>query len=377
MTPIEHAAPPSMARDSLNLPAYNAGIATATLRAVYGIEKPIRMCSNENPLGPGKLAMAAAKDALSNASEYPDSAADALRRAIAERTKSAPECVIVGNGSEELIVVAYRALLNPGDEVVTTRPSFGLHTIHATALGCQAHTVAFASGMAFDVPAILSAVGSRTRLVAISSPSNPVGVALDKSQLETLATSLPSTAVLMLDEAYYEYAALTQGYPDTLDIFRRSGVHYIVLRTFSKAYGLAGLRVGYAIASHPLLVQVMDRIRTPFNTSRIAQAAALAALDDTEHLSRSITLVAEQRRLMEHGLQTLGVSYAPSQANFLFVDTGIESVVAAEALLRSDIVVKPWREPGFTTWFRVTVSDEQANRAFLQAMRNLVEINRT
>lgn len=355
------------------LPPYNAGRSNDWISSRYSVSHIARLCSNESPFGPSPDAMRAAIEAVPECNKYPDSIGNALREALASRLGVAQDRLIIGNGSEDLIVVAYRTLLRPGNAILTVSPGFGLHTIHAEAIGCKVKAVPFSADMRFDIDAIRSSIDDNVKILALSSPSNPVGVALNQSELASILEILPRSTLLLLDEAYYEYAAMDPAHPNSLSLLQQFDISYLVLRTFSKAYGLAGLRVGYGIASHPELIVYMDRMRTPFNTNSTAQAAALAALDAQDHMAATVAYAIHQRQILESGLRALNLYFAPSCANFLFVDTRQDNAILSEQLMRQGIIVKPWTELGFTRWIRVTAGAEADNRLFLEAMRSILE----
>jgi histidinol-phosphate aminotransferase len=225
---------------------------------------------------------------------------------------------------------------------------------------------------AFDVAALLAALTPRTRLLMFSCPSNPVGSTLTGDELQHLLDALPPQCLLVFDEAYYEYAQFEAEYPDCLSLIQASGKPFILLRTFSKAYSLAGLRIGYGIVSDPLLADLIDRLRTPFNVNRVAQAAALAALADEAHLQATLEHVSAERQRMQSALAEMGITCVPSMANFLFFSTPLEAETVNQALLRQGVIVKPWREPGYTQYLRVSVGSRADNDLFLEALAKVL-----
>ena len=369
--PIRRIARPQV-RD---LPAYNAGLSSEVVRQRYGVDHIARLGSNENPSGPSSAVGAALATLAQSAGLYPDANGGALRAAIAGRTGVQPAEVVIGNGSENLLELLCLAFLSPGDRVVTLLPSFGLHEIFPRMMGAQVDMVPVTAAMEFDIEAWCAALagGARApRMAILSNPSNPVGCMLDATAFDRIVAATPPETLLVIDEAYYEYARLSTGFPDALALLRQQARPWIVLRTFSKAWGLAGLRVGYGLASHPGLVQMLDRVRTPFNVNTAAQVAALAAWGDPDHMNESVRTAVAQRDLMAAQLRALGVTVAPSAANFLFLDLRRPNGPVAEALLARGIIIKPWKEAGYETFIRVSVGTAADNQRFVAALADIL-----
>lgn len=358
-----------------DLPAYNAGLSSEAVRQRYGVDHIARLGSNENPSGPSPAVADALAALARSAGLYPDANCVALRAAIAERTGVQPAEVVIGNGSENLLELLCLAFLSPGDRVVTLLPSFGLHEIYPRMMGAQVDMVPVTPAMEFDVVAWCDALAGGARpakLAILSNPSNPVGCMLDAASFDRIVRGAPAETLLVIDEAYYEYASLSPGFPDALVQLRQDERPWIVLRTFSKAWGLAGLRVGYGLTSHASLVQMLDRVRTPFNVNTAAQVAALAAWGDPDHMRTSVRTAVAQRDLMAAQLRAMGVTVAPSEANFLFMDLQRPNGPVAEALLSQGIIIKPWKEPGYETFIRVSVGALADNRRFIAALKNIL-----
>lgn len=241
-----------------NLPAYNAGLSSDLVRAQYGVTHVAKLGSNENPRGASAAVLAhlAQWTTAASLSLYPDPSCSVLRTMIAEKLNVAPEQLLFGNGSEDLLAIAAHTFLGAGDEVVTVVPSFGLHIIYPQSAGAKVITVPMRADLEFDVDALIAAISPQTRMVIISNPSNPVGCAMNANEMRRLLSAVSPNTLVLWDEAYFEYAAGEHGYPDSLAILRESGLPWLLLRTFSKAYGLAGLRVGYGVASAPELARL-------------------------------------------------------------------------------------------------------------------------
>lgn len=355
------------------LPAYNAGLSSEVVRQRYGVQHVARLASNENPFGPSP-AVGQALAQLSTVGLYPDPNCRALRAAIAGRIGAQPEQVVVGNGSENLLEVLCQAFLEPGDRVVTLLPSFGLHEIYPRMMGARVQMLPVTPALEFDVDAWCAAVaqGPAPKLVMLSNPSNPVGCMLDAVAFRRIVQAAPQKTLLVIDEAYYEYALHTPGFPDALAELRAQNRPWIVLRTFSKAWGLAGLRVGYGIASDSRLVQMLDRVRTPFNVNLAAQTAALAAWNDAEYMQMCVRDTVAQREWLATHLHSMGVRMAPSATNFLFLDLQRPNGPVAEALLARGVIVKPWKETGYGHFIRVSIGNAQDNALFLQAFNDII-----
>jgi len=353
-----------------SLPPYNAGLSSDAVRRRYGVPRVARLGSNENPDGPSPRVAEALASLAQQVRDYPDADSRTLREALAARCGAVPEQVVVGNGSEAILQMLCLALLSPGDRVLTQRPAFGLHEIYPRMMGAQIDLLDLTPALGFDLDAWCAALARGPKLVMLANPSNPVGCMFDATAFARLLAATPASTFLVVDEAYVEYARLSQGYPDVLPMLRDWGGAWIVLRTFSKAWGLAGLRVGYGVASDAALVQLLDRVRTPFGVNLAAQVAAQAALRDEAHMQRSVARTVCERRAMAEALAAMGLRVAPSAANFLFVDLGRPNGPVNEALLGQGVIVKPWKEPGFTQFLRVSVGSGEDNARFLVALRD-------
>lgn len=349
------------------LPPYNAGVNVEVARDLSGRHDVARLASNENPDGCSPAVLAALDPAAYEPWRYADPACTALRRDLAAFLGADPDRIVVGNGSEEMIAAVARAVLASGDAVVTVVPSFGLHEIEPLALGARVAKVPMTPTLGFDVAALEAAIARGPRLVFLGSPWNPVGPALDGDALARLAGAVRPGTLLVLDEAYHEYAP-RETVPDGVAFLRGTGVDHVVLRTFSKAYGLAGLRVGYAVCSDGEIARVMRSAKTPFNVNAAAQAAARAALADQAWMRASVARCAAAREELTRSLRAAGLRVADSATNFVFLDSGRDSAVLADRLLRRGIIVKPWREPGYETYLRVTVGHPAENDRFLAAL---------
>jgi histidinol-phosphate aminotransferase len=356
-----------------SLPAYNSGLSAEFVRARYGVDRIAKLGSNENPWGTSPRVLEAIARAAPEAALYPDPGSAELRATLARHLAVAPECLAFGNGSEDLISVCAHSFLGPGDEMVTILPSFGLHVIYGQAIGAKVVTVRVGADYRLDMSQMIAAVTPRTRMIMFSSPSNPLGTAITAADMRKLLAALEPNTLLVFDEAYFEYARESAGYPDFLGMLKQSGVAWILLRTFSKAYGLAGLRVGYAVASDESLIHVIDRARTPFNVNRLAQAGALAALEETDFVRECVRRTVAERERVRGSLMGFGYVCSPSIANFVFFDAREDASELAARLLRYGVIVKPWREAGFSRHIRVSTGNEETNDHFLEALAETAE----
>ncbi|WON78453.1 histidinol-phosphate transaminase [Serratia sp. UGAL515B_01] len=353
------------------LNGYNAGLSIEAVQERHGVLRVAKLGSNENPLGISPKALAALTAEAHQAALYPNQSCGILRNALAHKLAIDGKNLVFGNGSEDLLSIICRVFLDHGDQVVTILPSFGLHIIYPQAAGAEVIGVPMGSDMRVDVQALMAAMTPRTRLLMFSSPSNPVGSALNSAELQYVIDNLPPHTLLVFDEAYFEYANGEADYPDCLEMLQKSQCHYIVLRTFSKAYALAGLRIGYGITSDPALAELIDRLRTPFNVNRCAQAAATAALADNEHLIASIQHVRSERSRINKVLQQdLGLQPIPSLANFIFFSSPLAVDSVNLSLLQQGVITKPWAEAGYRQFLRVSIGSCEDNNLFLQALEN-------
>lgn len=354
--------PLSPRKEISGLPVYNAGISAAVARRVSGRDDVVLLASNENPYGVSPAVTATLGALLP--SRYSDPSCSALREALSQQLGATPDRIVCGNGSEELIAALCRAYLHKGDAVLTISPCFGLHEIEPLAAGAEVIKVPMTEAFDFDVEALVLELSRRPKIVFISSPSNPVGNAMSQPDLERLLDAVQPGTLFVLDEAYFEL--IDPGLPDGLKVLsQRPALSWVVLRTFSKAYGLAGLRVGYGIASDHDIARVMRAALTPFNVNAAAQAAAIAALQDAAWMHDAAARVRRDRSVLAERVRGLGLKVVPSQANFLFIDLSIEAAPLARVLLESGIVVKPWMEAGYANFIRVTIGTAGENERFV------------
>lgn len=324
----------------LRMKPYSPGKPIEEVEREYGVHDPIKLASNENPLGPSPLAVQAIRDAAQCAHRYPDAAGFGLRGALARATGLPADQIVLGNGSDELIQYLGQVLIdNEEDEVLCGDPSFVRYDSVADLAPCRLVKVPLDASMRHDLRAMAERVTEHTKIVFIANPNNPTGTIVRRGELGAFIANLPEKTVLVLDEAYFEYARVDPDYPDSL-AYIRDGASVVSLRTFSKAYGLAGIRVGYALAA-PELADAINRIRQPFNVSSIAQSAALAALEDWQHVERGIRVTQESLRRIRAKLEQHGCVVYESLANFVFADLKRSSTDIFRKLLHLGVIVRP------------------------------------
>ena len=349
--------------DIASLVPYVPGKPVEELERELGIAKAVKLASNENPLGPSPKAAAVLAEAAGTMHRYPDGGAYRLRTALADRWKVAPDQVVVGNGSDEIIGMLARVFLSPGDEAVMADQTFVIYKMEVTA----SHGVPVVVPLKewrHDLSAMAAAITDRTRLVFICNPNNPTGTIVGSAEVEALMARLPEQAIAVFDEAYVEYVT-SREFPDSLR-YVQQGRNAIVLRTFSKIYGLAGLRIGYGVTTGEI-AGYLNRVRPPFNANSLAQRAALAALGDEEHVTRSRALNQNEMTRMRAGLVELGFQPVPSEANFLFFDVRRDGRAVFQALLREGVIVRHIEG----RMLRVTVGLPEENIRFLQALKKV------
>ncbi|MBN9045373.1 MAG: histidinol-phosphate transaminase [Rhizobiales bacterium] len=351
----------------MGIPSYNSGLTLKEVRERYHPAVIAKLGSNENPLGASGDVIASQKDLRDLFRLYPDPKGRDLCEAIANRFGVDASGIILGNGSEDLIAVVCKAVVRPGDMVTTLYPSFPLHEDYAVLMGGKVERIEILPDFSIDTAALIAAAKRKPRMIMFANPMNPVGTWIGQRDFERFLDAVDIDTLLVVDEAYAEYAR-GEDYPATLDLLRAGNKSWMLLRTFSKAYGLAGLRIGFGIISSPELVDFLNRVRTPFNTNAIAQAAAIAALQDEKHISRTVTLAVSERARVTAALRQWGIKVAPSKGNFVFFDCGEDAAAFAETLLMAGVIVKPWRQAGYTTFIRASIGSIAENDQFLNVL---------
>lgn len=350
----------------LKLVSYEPGKPVEELAREMGLrpEEIVKLASNENPLGPSPKAVAAMREALDRAHFYPDGGGWALRTAIAEKLGLTRENVVLGNGSNEIIEFIGHAFLRPGDEVITARHAFAVYTLMAQLFGAKTIEVPD-PGFTHDLNAMLAAVSWRTRQIFIANPNNPTGTMVGQQEIDDFMGRVPEEVLVVFDEAYYEFL---DNPPNVLK-FVRDGRNVVIMRTFSKIQGLAGLRIGYGLASKEI-AEVLQKTRQPFNANSIAQAGALAGIYDDEYMRETRELTHEGREFLQSTFLSMGLEFVPSAANFVLVRVGDGDKVV-EALLRRGLIVRAMRSYKLPEWIRVSVGTMDQNRRFVAELQRL------
>jgi len=324
----------------------------------------VKLASNENPLGPSPMAVQAMQKALSESNRYPDGGTHLLRATLAERTGVSTEEIFVGLGSSELIDLAARVLLRAGLQGLTSYGTYAPFSVAIRASGAELVLVP-QRHFGFDLKAMANAVTPKTGVIYLANPNNPTGTAFSGEELSEFLAQVPEGVLVVLDEAYIHYApSLNRRHSEEL---YRKRKNLLILRTFSKVYGLAGMRIGFAIGRAELL-SAMNKLRTPFNTSGVAQAGALAALDDREHVERCITTNAAERASLSEGLTKLGMLPVPSSTNFIFMEIGPEAKEICDDLLHLGVIVRPLGWMGFPEAIRISVGTTEENDKCVAAL---------
>jgi histidinol-phosphate aminotransferase len=352
----------------LKIASYIPGRSIEEVQKEFGAKKWTKLASNENLLGPSPKALTAIRKELANIYLYPEGPCSGLRRALSERFAIPERMVVVSNGADNLILMIANAFVNEGDEVVMADPTFPVYTNATEIMGGKALKVKLRD-FTHDLDGMLKKVSRRTKLVFICNPNNPTGTTVSVEALNAFLSRLPKRVVAVLDEAYGDFVE-DAFYPNGLDYVKERR-QVIVLRTFSKVYGLAGLRIGYALGREDL-VGCLYQVRDPFPVHRLAQVAALAALNDDEHAIESIQLVYEGKRYLYKELDRVGLFYVPSEANFIFIDFKKDSEKVFQAFLREGIIIRPGKVWGYPTFARVTIGRMEDNRRFIKALRKVL-----
>ncbi len=349
------------------LVAYEPGKSIESLQKGERQKGAIKLASNENAAGPSPRALKQIRESLATLHRYPDGNCLALKKELASRLGVKESMVVVGNGSDEIILLALRAFVDPGEEVVVAEPTFLIYALASKVAGAKVVPVPLRN-LRYDLKGMREAVTEKTKIVFIANPDNPTGTFVHRTEVGKFMEDLPKHVLVFFDEAYHEFVE-DKEYPDTRRYLNRHPV--IITRSFSKAYGLAGLRIGYGMAPAEL-VSAVDLVREPFNVNSLAQAAAIAALEDRAHLERTRHLVWEGKRYLCRKLDRLGLRYVPSQTNFLLVYVG-DAEAIYERLLSFGVIVRemgPWRLSGY---LRVTIGTMSENRRFVHVLEKIMK----
>lgn len=349
-----------------DLQPYVPGKPIEELQRQYGVKDVIKLASNENPLGPSKASLAAVAKSSKEMTRYPDGNGYSLKMALAEKLQLAPEQITLGNGSNDVLELVARAFAGQGDEVIYSEHAFAVYPLAAKAIGATGIATP-AIDYGHDLQAMLDAVTVRTKLIFIANPNNPTGTWIESAEIKAFLEKVPAKVLVVLDEAYVEYLEQTEDSVAWLKDFD----NLIITRTFSKAYGLAGLRIGYAL-SHPEVADLMNRIRQPFNANSLAQAAAVAALGDEAYLQQAREVNAAGMKQLIAGFEKMGLKYIPSKGNFITVNVHTNAGEVYDELLYEGVIVRPIAGYGLPQHLRVSIGLAEENQRFLDALSSVL-----
>jgi len=343
---------------------YVPGKPMAELERELGLSSTIKLASNENPLGPSPKAMAAVKKAVEGLNRYPDGSGFYLSQALAKKYDVELSQIILGNGSNELLELAVRTFVQPGDETISADPSFVVYKLVTQTAG-GTNVIVPCKDMRHDLDAMAERITPKTRIVFIANPNNPTGTMNTIAEMDRFMEKVPDSVLVVVDEAYFEYVTHSE-YPDSLDYLNK-GRNILALRTFSKIYGLAGLRIGYGITT-PEIAELMNKVRQPFNTNSLAQIGALAALADRKHVEKSVAINNEGKQFLYQSFQRLGISFIPTETNFIMFETALDGKDLYNGLLKTGVIIRPMGPKRL----RVTIGLPEENKRFVEELEKIL-----
>lgn len=353
-----------------NLKQYSPGKPIEEVREEFGLERIVKLASNENPLGPSPKAIQSIQDTLNQINIYPDAAVVKLRSMIAEKHQVDIENVLCGSGGEQLLGIIAGTFINKSDNAIMVDTTFGLYETSVVSMGGEAIQIPL-KDMAYDLDAMIEHIDEKTKIIYICNPNNPTGNILEKKDINYLIDRIDDDIVLVLDEAYYDYAIRNPKYPDTLDIIKRRP-NTIILRTFSKVAGIAGVRVGYVLSSKEI-IQQMGKMKGVFNVNKLAQAAAIGALQDQDHIDKTVDLNYESLNLMKDFFQESNFDYIDSSANFIFVNIQNKSEDVFNRLLRKGVIIRGGHLWGWNDWIRISSGTIEETKIFIETIKEVME----
>ena len=358
-------------RECLNrIIVYRPGKPISEVKRELGVERIVKLASNENPLGPSPQAVQAMKDCADQVNLYPDGNGYYLKEKIAEKCRISPDSVILGNGSDEIIRLLTQSYVNPSDEVINGDYSFITYRIATDLVDGKNVFVSFTNDLRTNLAATLEAITDKTRLIFIDNPNNPTGTIVKSDEVADFLDKVPEEIIVVFDEAYFEYID-DETYPDTLTYLRNGKKNLVILRTFSKIYGLAGLRIGYGMAS-PTIIENLNKVRCPFNTNSLAQEAALVSLDDKLQITRSVANNEVGKAYLYNELGRQGVEVTPSYGNFVLAKVPGPGKDFFEKLLKKGIIVRPLAGYGLNNYLRITIGRVDENEIFVQSLKEII-----
>ena len=352
----------------LEITPYQPGKPIEEVKRELGLKEVIKLASNENPLGPSPKAVSALRNALAKINRYPEGSCFFLRRALSKKLKLKPGNLIFGNGSDEIIDIIIKTFTGINDEILTGDVTFLEYKIIAQQNGRKAVSVPL-KDFKYDLTALKAGITSKTKVIFIANPNNPTGTYINKQEVADFLSGLPDNILVVFDQAYLEFAG-KKDFPGALDYLKQNK-NIIILRTFSKIYGLAGLRIGYAIAREEF-IRHLERCRQPFNVNSLAQAAAQAALADRAFVQRTQKLVRVEKRYLYKELSGLTLKFVPSAANFILMDLGRDGLQTAKEFLKRGVIVRDMKQYGLENFIRVTIGTNKENKKFIKELKNIL-----
>lgn len=354
----------------LKVKPYIPGKPIEEVKRELGLKSVIKLASNENPYGPSPRVLRAMAAASRGVNRYPDGACFYLRKELATRLKVSQDQIIFGNGSDEVIVLAVRAFVHEGDEVIIAKPSFLIYEIASLIEGARVCSVPL-KNFRYDLEGMKRVVTAKTKIIFIGNPDNPAGTYIPKDELKKFIMDIRKDILIFIDEAYFEYVH-AEDYPNGMDFIKGHG-NVVVTRTFSKMYGLAGLRVGYGVGD-AAVIDVLNRLREPFNVNSIAQAAAIACLKDKKYYQGIAKSVEEERKFLYTNFKALDIQYEESHTNFVLLRVKNDSSVVAQALLKKGVIIRDMNAWGLKNYIRITIGSRKENRLLIRALQEVLRI---
>ncbi len=356
----------------LGIHPYIPGKPVSELQRELGLTYISKLASNENPLGASSAVLTAIQNELKEIARYPDGSAHALKSALAEFLSIRPEQLAIGNGSNELLELVARVFAGPGDEILYSQYAFAVYPISAQVVGATGVEVP-AKDWGHDLPSMLAAITDKTKVIYLANPNNPTGTVFNRKEWEAFISQVPKTVIVVLDEAYIEYAQAqlnSDEYANGINYLTNHS-NLLVSRTFSKAYGLASLRVGYLVGCGEI-IRYINQIRAPFNVNHYAQIAAVSALEDQGFLEKVLLLNQQGMRQIQEALSSLGIDSIPSAGNFLCIDLGEKSIEVNQGLLEEGVIVRPVSNYGLHHFLRVSIGTQAENQHFIDALKSVL-----
>ncbi len=353
-------------KEILNIQVYKPGRSISQIQREFRLKEVIKLASNENPLGPSPKAISAIKKNLSNLNRYPDGSCFHLKERLSKKLNLKSYNFIISNGSDEIINLILKAFLNKGEEVIISKPTFLIYKICSEISGAKIKFIPL-KNFRYDLEAMKKAITKKTKIIFVANPDNPTGTYVNRKETDSFLKDLPSHLICYFDEAYYELVE-ARDFPQTLEYLNSKNV--IISRSFSKSYGLAGLRCGYGIARKEF-IEYLDRVREPFNVNYLAQVAALSALDDREFLEKTRKVIFEGKRFLYREFKRLNIDYIPSQGNFVLFKIKDSKKIYSE-LLERGIIVREMSQWGLNNFIRITIGKEEENIKFIEALKEVL-----